>query len=57
MAKVSTIRLSKLIVVHLVNSSEHFVEPDVSLPCSQETATYPYPQPDESSPHPPILFR
>jgi len=27
------------------------MEPTVSLPCSQESATGPYPKADESSPH------
>jgi hypothetical protein len=27
------------------------MEPENSLPCSQEAATSPYPQPDESNPH------
>jgi hypothetical protein len=27
-----------------------------SLPCPQEPATRPYPEPDESSPFPPTLF-
>jgi hypothetical protein len=31
------------------------MEPEVSLPCSQESATDPYPQSDESSPHLPTL--
>jgi hypothetical protein len=32
-------------------NSQQFIEPEVSLPCSQQPATYPYPEPDESSPH------
>jgi hypothetical protein len=28
----------------------------VPLPCSQEPATAPYPEPDESSPRPPFLL-
>jgi len=32
------------------------MEPEVSLPCSQEPATHPYPEPDAFSPHPLILF-
>jgi hypothetical protein len=32
------------------------MEPEDSLPCSQESAKGPYPEPDESSPHPPTLF-
>jgi hypothetical protein len=32
------------------------LEPEGSLPCSQKPTTDPYPDPDESSPHPPILF-
>jgi hypothetical protein len=32
------------------------MEPEGSLPCSQEPATDPYPESDESNPHPPNLF-
>jgi hypothetical protein len=31
------------------------MEPDDSLPCSQEPSTGPYPEPDRSSPYYPIL--
>jgi hypothetical protein len=32
------------------------MEPEGSLPCLQEPATGPYPESDQSSPHPPTLF-
>jgi hypothetical protein len=32
------------------------MEPEGSLPCSQEPATRPYPVPNESNPHPQTLF-
>jgi hypothetical protein len=36
--------------------SQHFMEPEGSLPCPQDPTTGPYPKPDQSSPHHPILF-
>jgi hypothetical protein len=32
------------------------MEPDGSLPSSEEPATAPYPKPDQSSPYHPLLF-
>jgi hypothetical protein len=32
------------------------MEPEGSLQCSQEPDTFPYPEPDESNPHPPTPF-
>jgi hypothetical protein len=35
---------------------QHFMEPEGSLSCSEEPATGPNPEPDESNPHPETLF-
>ena len=37
-------------------NSPHFMEPEVSLPHSQQPATCPYPEPDRSSPCPIPFF-
>jgi hypothetical protein len=37
-------------------NSPNFMEPEGSLTCSQEPATCPYPQRNESNPHPQTLF-
>jgi hypothetical protein len=36
-------------------NSQHFMEPESSLPCSQDLSTGPYPDPDRSSQYYPIL--
>jgi hypothetical protein len=36
--------------------SQHFTEPEGSIPNSQELSTCSYPEPDQTSPHSPILM-
>jgi hypothetical protein len=36
-------------------TSQHFMETEGSLPCSQEPSTDPHPEPDQSNPYHPIL--
>jgi hypothetical protein len=52
----STVLLDKPTVVQHVKKSPRFMETVNSLPCSQQTATGFYREPDESSPHPHALF-
>jgi len=42
--------VQNLILTHVVKKSPPFMEPEVSLHRSQETANGPYPEPDESTP-------
>jgi len=50
----SRVLLEKLTGSQLVRNTLHFMEPDGSLPHSQEPAFFPYPKPDQSilCPHP-----
>jgi hypothetical protein len=38
-------------------NSQHFMEPEGSLPCPQEPSTGPYPEPDQSNPSHPLSLR
>jgi hypothetical protein len=38
-------------------TSQHFMEPEGSIPCSQEPSNGPYSEPYQSSPHHPILSK
>jgi hypothetical protein len=49
----SRVLLEKPTVTQLVKP---FMEPEGSLPCSQQPATGPCPEPDDSSPHPPYCI-
>jgi hypothetical protein len=42
------------LVVRTLDVSQHFMEPEGSIPNSQKLSTCPYPEPDQSSPHYPI---
>jgi hypothetical protein len=45
------VALEKLVGVQCMKTSPPFMEPDCSLPCSQEPTTGPFSEADESSPH------
>jgi hypothetical protein len=38
-------------------TSQHYMEPEVSLPCSQQPSTGPYSKPDQSNPSHPISLK
>jgi hypothetical protein len=48
--------LENLIMLKYSRNSSYFMKPKCLLLCSQEPATFPYPKPDQGSPHPPILL-
>jgi hypothetical protein len=52
----STVLLEKLTVSQLVKKFPTFMEHESSLPYSQEPATGPYPEPDESNPYLTTIF-
>jgi hypothetical protein len=52
--ELSTTREATDLCIHLI-VSQHFMELEGSLPHSQELSTCPYPEPDQFSPHHPIL--
>jgi hypothetical protein len=51
--------LEKLPIVQLLMNFQHFMEPEGSVPCSQEPSTGPYREPDQSNQPPKLqnLFR
>jgi hypothetical protein len=49
--------LSSLYLLTYSRNSPPFMDPQSSLPSSQEPATGPYSVPDESNPHPHTLFK
>jgi hypothetical protein len=49
--------LEKLIIAEMFKKFPAFLESEVSLPCSQQPATGPYPEPHASSPQVLTLFR
>jgi len=51
----SIILLEKPLITQLVKKF-YFMEPKISLSCSEESTTGPYPEPDASRPHLPTLF-
>jgi hypothetical protein len=42
--------------LQLLKSSQHFMEPQGSLPCSQEPSIGPYPEQHEPTPYHPVLY-